>query len=200
MNFKVALLSSLLFISISLNAQTSDETENQPNTIEKQFVEIFEGSNNYKGERGQRYEVVKVDKLNRLKKSISDSISTLKNSNASKDVTIGQQESEIATLKSTLKTTQNELAASQEKQDGIELFGILMSKSTYNTLMWSIIGILLIGLIIFIFRFKNSNTVTKESKEKLAETEAEFEDYRQKKLEELQQTRRKLQDEINKNK
>ncbi|MGJ8666224.1 MAG: tRNA (guanine-N1)-methyltransferase [Patiriisocius sp.] len=200
MNFKVALLSSLLFISISLNAQTSDETENQPNTIEKQFVEIFEGSNNYKGERGQRYEVVKVDKLNRLKKSISDSISTLKNSNASKDVTIGQQESEIATLESTLKTTQNELSASQEKEDGIELFGILMSKSTYNTLMWSIIGILLIGLIIFIFRFKNSNTVTKESKEKLAETEAEFEDYRQKKLEELQQTRRKLQDEINKNK
>ena len=66
--------------------------------------------------------------------------------------------------------------------------------------MWSIIGLLIIGLLFFIYKFKNSNAVTKEAKLKLAETEEEFDQHRQKKLEEQQQLRRKLQDEINKNK
>ncbi|GEQ86016.1 hypothetical protein ULMS_15240 [Patiriisocius marinistellae] len=199
MNFKIAALTPLLFISVLLNAQSNETTENQINTVENQFTEIFEGSNNYRDDRGQSYEVVKVEKLTRLKSNILDSIANLEKSISEKDITIGQQESEISTLKSTLKTTDGNLTESREKEDGIELFGILMSKTTYNTIMWSIAGVLLLGLIIFILRFKNSNAVTKESKSKLAETEAEFEEYRQKKLEELQQTRRKLQDEINKN-
>jgi len=50
------------------------------------------------------------------------------------------------------------------------------------------------------FKFKNSHAVTKEAQLKLAEIEIEFEAYRQKALEQHQQVRRKLQDEINKGK
>ena len=79
------------------------------------------------------------------------------------------------------------------------LFGIAMSKSGYNVLMWSIIAGLLAFLLFFIFRFKNSNAITKEAKQKLTEVEEEFEEHRRNALEREQKVRRQLQDELNKN-
>jgi len=65
-------------------------------------------------------------------------------------------------------------------------------------MMWSIIGILLSGLLLFIFRFKNSNTLTRQAKIKLDELELDFEDYKRKALEKEQKLGRQLQDERNK--
>ena len=57
-----------------------------------------------------------------------------------------------------------------------------------------------LNLNIFIFKFKRSNTLTKEAQEKLIDTEAEYDTHRQNALEREQQLRRKLQDELNKQK
>jgi len=81
----------------------------------------------------------------------------------------------------------------------LSLFGLQMSKTGYNALMWSIIAALLALLLVFIFRFKNSNSITKAAKLKLSETEEEFEEHRRNALEREQKVRRQLQDEINKN-
>ena len=67
-------------------------------------------------------------------------------------------------------------------------------------MLFSTIGMLVLGLLFFIIKFKNSNIITKQTKHKLSEIEQEFDSYRQKKLEEQQILRRKLQDEINKKK
>jgi hypothetical protein len=66
--------------------------------------------------------------------------------------------------------------------------------------MWSIIGALLALLIFFVYKFNNSNVVTKEAKLALAEMEEEFEEHRKVALEREQKVRRQLQDEINKQK
>ena len=90
-------------------------------------------------------------------------------------------------------------SSSIEKEDGIEILGMLTKKSTYNTIMWSIIALLIAAFLFIFFKFNKSNAVTKEANLKLAETEEEFDAHRQKTLEREQQLRRKLQDEINKN-
>ena len=77
---------------------------------------------------------------------------------------------------------------------------MLMSKTSYNILLWSIIGGLLAFLLFFIYKFKNSNAVTKQAKLSLAETEEEFEEHRKRALEREQKVMRRLQDEINKQK
>ena len=64
--------------------------------------------------------------------------------------------------------------------------------------MWSIIAALIALLAIFIFRFKNSNIVTKATKNALAELENEFKEHRRIALEREQKVRRELQDELNK--
>ena len=171
------------------NPQKSDV-----NSIENQLAETIDKSNSY-----QEFKVIKKTKLARLRTNILDTISGLEGTIKTLHTEIDTQKSEIASLSKNLSTVNDNLTASIAKEDGIEIFGTMTKKSTYNTAMWSIIGLLLFALGFFIVKFKNSNSVTRAAKLKLAETEAEFETHRQKKLEEQQQLRRKLQDEINKN-
>ena len=66
--------------------------------------------------------------------------------------------------------------------------------------MFSIIGALIVFLAIFIGRFKQSNSITKDIKNRLKETEEEFDNHRKVALEREQKVRRQLQDELNKQK
>ena len=85
-----------------------------------------------------------------------------------------------------------------KEKDSISFFGAALTKGSYNTIIWGIIGVLLALLGFFIFKFKNSNTITLQAQKALSETEAEFEDHRRRALEREQKVMRKLQDEINK--
>jgi len=164
-------------------------------TLNEQFVDAIEKSNRY-----EDYKVVKIYKLNNLKKNVQDTIAALKDNLNGALGTINLQKSEISVAKDSISQLQSELSLSKQKEDGIGLFGSLIKKSTYKTAMWAIIGVLALVVLFLLYKFKNSNAVTKEAREKLAETEAEFDDHRQKNLEQQQILRRKLQDEINKNK
>ena len=187
----------LLYIFLMLGAilLAQDNAGTSGNTLDDQFTDVIENSNRY-----QDYKVVKIYKLNALKKSVMDSLAALEKDLSTAQDTISAKDNTIGGLSANLKSTQDELAVSREKENGISLFGMLLTKATYNTIMWSSIGLLLVLLIITVFRFRQSNAVTRESKLKLSEVEEEYEDYRQRTLEREQQLRRKLQDEINKQK
>ncbi len=75
-----------------------------------------------------------------------------------------------------------------------------MKKMVFKSVMWGVIGVLLVLLILFIYKYKNSNTITVTSNARLAEIEEEFEGHKKRSLEREQVLRRKLQDEINKQK
>ena len=188
MQSKFILVIPLFLLALSLSAQTDG------NTIEDQFTDVIDKSNKY-----QEYKVVKKVKWNALRKSVLDSISALEAEIVTANTEINEQKGRIDSLTQDLSSTQQNLAASIEKEDGIEILGMLTKKSTYNTIMWSIIALLIAAFLFIFFKFNKSNAVTKEANLKLAETEEEFDAHRQKTLEREQQLRRKLQDEINKN-
>ncbi|QIE60814.1 hypothetical protein G5B37_14995 [Rasiella rasia] len=188
----LTLLLVVLCATITFAQDTSPS--NNESTIENQLVDAIDKSNSYK-----EFKVIEKSKLARLRANILDSISSLEENITSLHSEIDTQKNEIASLTQSLKTTNENLTVSKKKENGIEIFGTITEKSTYNTVMWSIIGLLLLALGFFVYKFKNSHSITKAARLKLAETEVEFEAHRQKKLEEQQQLRRKLQDEINKN-
>ncbi|RDK87227.1 hypothetical protein [Marinirhabdus gelatinilytica] len=190
---KIISTAAAVFLCISQLAAQENPQES-PNTIENQFVEVVDGSNSY-----QEFKVIKKTEINKLRSNILDTISGLEGKITSLNTEIDSQKNEIASLSQNLKRTEEDLALSQKKENGIEIFGILTQKSTYNTIMWSVVGILLVALAFFIYKFKNSHAVTRNVRLKLAETEIEFEKARQTRIEEQQMLRRKLQDEINKN-
>ncbi len=193
---KRILLTLLVFLCYyaEINSQEA-KNQNSTNTLKDQFYNVINKSNSY-----QDYKVVKKFKLNQLQNSVLDSIAVLETKIETLSAEINTKQKEITNLNSSLSATNINLKASKEKENGIYLFGILLQKSTYNIILWSVIGLLLILFGVFVVKFRNSNSITKESKLKLAETETDLEGHRQRSLEREQQLRRKLQDELNKNK
>lgn len=183
---------ALFFATFALTAQ--EDVQVISNTLEDQMTEAFTKSNSY-----QEYKVIKKSKLATLKKNVLDSVAAFENKINAQQSEIASNTKRIDSLQNALQNTQQDLALSREKEDGIEIFGVLTSKATYNTIMWSIIiGLLVIAGILF-FRFLNNHKLTKAAQLKLAEMEIELEDHRRNSLEREQKLRRKLQDEINKN-
>ncbi|WP_299255001.1 tRNA (guanine-N1)-methyltransferase [uncultured Lacinutrix sp.] len=206
MNFtKVTLLLLLAFFSIQIQAQTETEDADDKlsldsGSIESQFDYLTKKSNGWKDQRGQRYEVIRIQWIEKIKANTLDSLKAVhKTLNDTKAVVLKQND-EISKLKTSLSSTQGTLDQTNTEKDSMSLFGIQMSKGGYNGLMWSIIGGLLALALFFMYRFKNSNATTKEAKKSLTETEEEFEEHRRIALEREQKVRRQLQDEINKHK
>jgi len=188
---------------ISANSLYAQDTETQSlneGSINDQFEFILRKSGNFKGTTGQQYEAVNRNMFLTLQAHTIDSLNTLQSKLDNSNSTIQTQQKEIDDLKSNLGTTQSTLDATNLEKNNMSLLGLQMSKTSYNILMWTIIGGLLTLLLVFIFKFKTSNTITKAAKKTLAETEEEFEEHRRSALEREQKVRRQLQDELNKQK
>ena len=202
--YTAAFIAIFLF-SFSSFAQTEPKVQTETlslnsGTIDSQFEFIFKKSGNFKGTNGAAYEAVKQSWLYTLKAHTLDSLKTVrKNLNDTKAI-VKTQAKEITDLKLNLSNTQNSLDQTNDEKNNMALFGMQMSKTNYNVLMWSIIGSLLALLLFFIYKFKNSNSTTKDAQHALAEIEEEFDEHRKTALEREQKVRRQLQDEINKQK
>lgn len=185
---KILFSTLFLFCITTTFAQVSSET-----TIDENFSELITNSNNFKG-----YKVVDTDQLTKLQKLTSNRIAELKEEiSASKQATAAQ-EAKMVQLRADLEAMEAQLNAVTSEKDNMAFLGMSLSKATYNTTMWSIIGVLVLALALFVVRFKRSHVHTTEARKNLAEIEKEFDAYRVKALEKEQRLGRLLQDEKNK--
>ena len=189
-----------LFTGHFLYAQEQQEEEQlslDGGTINSQFEYLYKRSGNYNAD-GKRYEVVRLINLNKLRQNVIDTLKEANENKASLKSTIATHETTIAGLNKQLEDTQGNLNAVTEEKDSISLLGAMVSKSTYNFILWTVIAGLLLLLLLFIYKFRNSNYLTQEAKTKLADLEIEYENHRRRALEREQKISRQLQDEINK--
>ena len=191
----IAVILTTSFTSFSQNGTEDEKLSLEEGTIDNQFEYVIRRSNNY-----QDFKVVKKTWLNILKAHTLDSLKAVHKDLADTKARVDMQAKEISDLKSSLESTQTNLETTRSEKDNISLFGIQMSKGSYKTIMWLIIASLLALLGLFIYKFKNSNTVTRQAKKNLADIEEEFEEHRKTAVEREQRVRRQLQDEINKQK
>ncbi|RTE52559.1 tRNA (guanine-N1)-methyltransferase [Arenibacter aquaticus] len=201
-------ISRILFIvmallSFNLHHAQESSTENKlsldEGPISSQFEYISKKSGNYRAD-GVRYEVVKEYNLGKLRQNVLDSINEFNNNIKQLNATISGHVETINSLNKKLEETTNNLASVTEEKDSMSFLGFLVSKSTYNFILWTIIATLLLLLLFFIYRFRNSNILTQEAKVALSELETEYEDHRRRALEREQKISRQLQDELNKQK
>ncbi|MEH6682108.1 MAG: tRNA (guanine-N1)-methyltransferase [Sediminicola sp.] len=198
-----------LFIVMSLlafNLQFAQEAESEAEkasldggTIKSQFEYLKEESGNYNA-NGIRYEVVKFTHIEKLMGNVLDTLSVSNKKFSELKSTIDANEATISSLNQKLEETTNSLAAVSEEKDNMSFLGLMVSKVTYNFILWTIIGGLLLLLLFFIYKFRQSNVLTQEAKAGLSDLEVEYEDHRRRALEREQKISRQLQDEINKHK
>ena len=191
-NMKLRLL-TLIALLLSSVSFTQETTLKDTNSIENQFEELYKKSSTY-----QIYKVISKDKYQRLKLNILDSLKNLKETITHKESLLLKEKTNIEETKRLLAKAEIDLNTALKKENSIDVLGIQLSKTAYNLLLWSIIVSLLLGLSYFIFKFFRSNILTKEAQNHLLDVEEEFEQHRKKTLVREQKLRRKLQDEINK--
>lgn len=198
MKVKHLFLAITLCFSFLANAQNVAKNANlklEEGPISNQFEFILKNSNNYKN-----YKVVKLDWIEKLQKNVADSINSIQKEFDAEVSKVATQQAEIEKLKTDLAAVNQNITDLNTEKDSISLLGLQLSKGAYQAIMWGIIAVLAVLWLFFAYRFKASHAITKEAKAKLEETEQEFEEHRKRALEREQQVRRKLQDEINKNK
>ena len=187
----------LFLLSVTITAQIKKPTESEysslPNTVENQFLKIFK-----KGNSWHEYKMVKKTEFISFQKNVLDSISAIKKDIVEKNAVISTQKSKTISLNDTISKLKVDLNIALEKEDSISLLGLPIEKSFYNTILFSLILILLAALLLFIFKFKNSSIITNNAKKNLETVEQELDSYRKKSIEKEQKLRRQLQDEINK--
>ena len=186
---RVALILCFLLSASYLTAQEG------PQTLQEQFDSMLKRSNRY-----QDYKVGKIVQLNQFHQNVQDSLDQFRAVAITDKTELATRQQTIDSLKTAKSNLETALSESQAKEEGISIFGSLMKKSSYKTMVWIIIGLLLLGLIGLFMGYRNRASVTRALSMKLSEVETEFEEHRQRALEREQQIRRKLQDEINKNK
>ena len=197
---KIVCLTTLTLLSFSsIYAQNSTDEDDKlsltEGTIDNQFEYVIRRSNSY-----QEFKVIKKTWLYELKAHTMDTLNAVHKELSDTQAKVKTQSNEIDQLKTDLSNTKTNLEDTKKEKDSMALFGLQMSKGGYNALMWTIIAVLLVMLSLFIYKFKNSNAITKQAKKSLLETEEEYEEYRRNSLEREQKVRRQLQDEINKQK
>ena len=204
--FKVLSVSLLLFYSLPFQGQTpgvilENPLNSKKSSLHSQHKFIMEQSQSYGKNKS-----VKIKWIEKFYDNVKDSLESAKHerSNAEKAYSgeIKAYSEEIKGLKDTLKSVtalKKELASVNSEKESITLFGSLTSKSSYKAIVWVIIISLLTFLLFFLFKFKNSNMITKDAKEKLKEIEFELEEAKKKARIKEQELMRKLQDEINSN-
>src|SRR5690554_7240740 len=180
---KKIILLSTLFIGFSLTSFSQNE-ENK--NLDQQFKELIESSNSY-----QAYKVIKHSKLKILQKDIRDSINVLEKTISNSQLLIADQKAKIDSSLQVIKGLNTKLAETQKQVDNINILGISTNKSSYSTIMWTLVILLIFTALILFFIYKKGNRKTKEAKAKFLETEQELEGLRKRSLEREQKIDRK---------
>ena len=160
--------------------------------IKSQFEEVFNKSGKY-----QDYKVIKSYWFTKLKKNTLDTLALREKEIKNLKAEIQRLNKKINELEYDIVQDKGTIDKLNNKVDNINLFGIGLSKKTYNLILWGIISILLILLLFFIFKFRNSNAITKETLANYKDLSDEYESYRTQSLERVQALQRKLLDATN---
>ncbi len=187
------LLFSTIIIGQGIKNQTLITKALANESIKNQFEILTSKSGDF-----QDFKNLKHANLNKFKANFLDSLKAFDVKYNSTLAKINSQKTEIKELQSNVKIINDNLTLVTAEKDSVGLFGMRMTKNTYNVLLWSIISGLLLTTLLLFYKFRTSNTATKFAKNSFNEIESEFESHKKKSLEREQLLRRKLQDEINK--
>jgi hypothetical protein len=126
----------------------------------------------------ENYRAIREDMFQKLKVNITDTLSSSFNRIAALKNKTSELKLTIDSLNATLETTKTNLNAVTKSKNSIKILGIEVNKTSYNSIMWSIIGILIAVLAIGFVIFKRNISVTQNTKKELQDMKEEFETYR----------------------
>jgi hypothetical protein len=165
----------ILAVPVRIYCQSNLPEVFEKGTISDQLKYLNERARIYEDYRAIREDMFRsisrntLDTLTNAKRRISELVaytSTLNN--------------RMDSLKKSLESTRIELNEKTHTKNSIPVLGMEINKTTYNTIMWTILAALVFLLSVGYLSFKQNRVVTLKTKKELAELSAAFEEYRTK--------------------
>ena len=147
--------------------------EAKPTTLEGVFQQLIDRSGAW-----QNFKMLDRGKLAAFQRSMTDSINGVRSQLVAEKQKVKENEATIKELNDKITEIQAALDQTKDQKDSVNFFGALVSKGLYNTIMWGIVLALASLLVLYIYKFSNSNVVTKKSINDLNELQEEYENYR----------------------
>jgi preprotein translocase subunit SecF len=182
----------ICFTSLSY-AQEQDSTAVEAKTIVDEYNLMIDESGSY-----QEYKVIKKTAISSFRDQLTQQKEAFENEIKTLEKEISSQSEEIKTLKMNLSSTESNLAEVEEQKNSMQFFGSNVNKYVFQSIVFGIIGALVLILLIVLIKFKANSSATKDAIESLERTEKEFEEYKHNALEKQQKLGRELQDQKNK--
>jgi len=186
------ILTILISCIFSLHVSAQDSTRIDP-SLKGQYELMLAKSKMLNG-----YKLMNPARLSAFYRSVNDTLRAQRNQLKTAQQKIAGQEKSITILNEEIKGKDSALASSNTKLDEISFAGIPFSKSTYNTIVWSLIVVL---ALLFAFVTVRSARNIQEAKYRTGlyeEISQEYQAYKVKANEKEKKLARELQDERNK--
>ncbi|EOR92825.1 : hypothetical protein [Arcticibacter svalbardensis MN12-7] len=186
-------LSSILVCGSLSDIKAQDTTKVANLSLTSQYNEMLSKTRTLDG-----YKLVNPTRLTNLWRSATDSLKREQRKLRQAEAKLNTLTTSVGTLKKTLTTNEEALAASTLKLDQVSFLGMPVDKSTYNLIMWG--AVLLLGIALFVSVFQ-STSARKEARYRVKlfeELSTEFQTYKVKANEREKKLARELQDERNK--
>ncbi|WP_316816264.1 hypothetical protein [Pedobacter nyackensis] len=144
------------------------------------------------------YKLVNPARLGVFWKNVNDTLATGRKQLANATKKIKEQENNISSLKAQISGNESSLASSNAKVNEISFLGISFTKSSYNTIVWTMIVVLAAALAIVILRSAKHIHEAKYRSTLYEEIAQEYQAYKTKANDKEKKLARELQDERNK--
>lgn len=141
--------------------------------IREQFSSIESRTRIY-----DNFRAVREDMFQKIKKNVNDSLSTMHKKISELNNQTGALRTEIDSLNSRLGTTRANLDETTRSKNSVPFLGMEVEKGTYNSIMWSIIIILLLVLLTGFLVFRRNQKIVVNRNKDLEDLKVEFEAYR----------------------
>jgi hypothetical protein len=182
----------LLFSSLTFSQQVQPLDSI---SFENQFDNLIKNATKY-----EDFRVIKTSEILLLKANVTKSFSKLNSEITAKKYELNTQKIKNDSLIGELKTTEETISTLKSNMNNVSFLGIQINNTVFHTLLVVLFLTLIVLLILFIYKFNQSNKITLETTQNFKELEESFNVHRKNALEREQKISRQLIDEINKHK
>ncbi|MBO9672875.1 MAG: hypothetical protein J7577_05500 [Sphingobacteriaceae bacterium] len=186
-------LVAILFFNVAFGQVQQDTLKNTDPSLNGQYEFMLKKSKSFNGAR-----LINPNRLSALWKSVNDTLRKERKQLQQARQEIKAQAGNISSLKGEVSGKESSLANANAAVNEIKFLGIAFDKGTYNTIVWTIIIVLAIGLAIVIFQSGKLRHEAKYRTELYQEVADEFQAHKVKAKDKEMKLARELQDERNK--
>ncbi|MGE6220945.1 hypothetical protein ACQKCH_14040 [Nubsella zeaxanthinifaciens] len=143
------------------------------------------------------YKMIAKYRLDELWKNVMDTLRKEKADKKNLQQKITEQDKTVNYLKTEISGKEASLTENTNKVNEISVLGMSFEKDTYNIMMWSVVGVLVVALVVVIARSGKSVSEAKHRTELYNEISEEYQAFKSKSVEKERKLARELQDERN---